>query len=293
MRIFLRVAELASFTRAAEGLGLPKATVSQAVQQLEQWTGTRLLQRTTRKVNLTQDGAVFYERCRDLVADLEEVEGMFRGAAGLRGRLRLDMPVRLALHAVLPRLPEFLRRHPQLELEISSTDRRVDVIQEGFDCVVRVGHPGESSLVVQRLGDMDVLNCASPAYLESYGTPRTLEDLAQHRLIHYSASLGSRPLGFEYATEDGYATVAMQGAVTVNHSEAYLALCLAGLGLIQVPRQGVETYLQRGELVEVLPQLRSEPMPISLIYPVRRNLSRRVKVLLDWLQQILSDYLKN
>ena len=196
MHIFTRVAELASFTQAADALGLPKASVSTAVQQLEAELGTRLLHRTTRRVALTQDGQVFYERCKDLLADVDELQTMFQqqeGAQALRGRVRLDMSTGLARQAVIPRLPELLRAHPLLELEISSTERRVDLVREGFDCVLRAGQVVDTSLIARPLGAMRMVNCASPAYLQAHGTPQTLADLAAHRLVHYASTLGARP----------------------------------------------------------------------------------------------------
>src|SRR5579859_3609908 len=166
MQLFVRIAELGSFSRAAEDRGLPKASASAAVQQLESALGTRLLHRTTRRVELTQDGRAFYERARDLLTDLDELESMFRPAArGLRGRLRVDMPTGSARNYVIPRLPEFLAAHPELELELSSTDRRVDPVREGFDCVLRVGSVGDVNLIARPLGQFQVITCASPAYL--------------------------------------------------------------------------------------------------------------------------------
>ena len=194
MRIFARVAELASFTRAAEDLGLPKASVSTAVQRLETHLGTRLLHRTTRRVELTQDGQLFYDRGRELLSDMDELQSMFRRSAeSLRGRLRVDMPTGTARNFIIPRLPEFLDAHPHLEIELSSTDRRVDPVREGFDCVLRVGTLGDSNLIARPLGAHRIVNCASPAYLQRYGTPRTLDDLAAHRLIHYVTTFGAKP----------------------------------------------------------------------------------------------------
>lgn len=285
MRIFLRVAELSSFTGAAESLGLPKATVSQAVQQLEALAGTRLLHRTTRRVSVTLDGQAFYERCRDLVADLEE---MFRAGAELAGRLRVDMPTGYARRLILPRLPEFLELHPRLELEISTTDRRVDAIAEGFDCVLRVGFSPEPGLVHRQIGQLEVINCVSPAYQGRHGLPRQLADLDQHRLVHYSPVLGGRSGGFEYFDGESYRLLPMEGAVTVNSSDAYQMACLSGLGIIQVPRVGVRDLLEDGSLLEVLPELKAEPMPIALLYPHRRNLSRRVKAFLDWAEELVT-----
>lgn len=292
MHVFVRVAELASFTRAADSLGLPKASASTAVQQLENLLGTRLLHRTTRKVQTTQDGQAFYERCKDLLADMDELQGMFQQAPqSLRGRLRVDMPSGMAHSVVIPRLPEFLALHPQLELELSSADRRVDLVREGFDCVVRVGNLGDSALIARPLGQFRVANCASPGYLQRHGVPRSLEDLASHRLVHYVTSLGGRPDGWEYWDGAAYRILPMAGVLTVNNVEAYRTACLTGLGLIQAPLIGLQPYLERGELVEVLPQLCAEPMPVSLLYANRRNLPRRVQVFMQWMAEVLQPHL--
>jgi DNA-binding transcriptional LysR family regulator len=293
MRMFMRVAELASFTQAADSLGLPKSSVSTALQRLEAELATQLLHRTTRRVRLTADGQQFYERCRDLLADLDDVQRMFqRSDASLNGRLRVDMPGGLARYLVIPALPAFMAAHPQLQLELSSTDRRVDLVREGFDCVVRVGTVADSSLVARPLGAFDMLNCASPAYLQAHGTPQTLDALAGHRLIHYASTFGGAADGWEYRGEDGrYRDVPMAGALVVNNAEAYQAACLAGLGLIQAPASGLRALLDSGALIEVLPQYRAEPMPVTLLYPQRRNLSRRVRAFMDWLEQTLRPFL--
>lgn len=291
MRAFVRVAELASFTRAAESLGQPKASVSLLVQQLENQLGARLLHRTTRRVSLTQDGQACYERCKDLLADAEEIEAMFQlDASQLRGRLRVDMNQAVARDLVLPRLAEFLLAHPQLELELSCTDHRVDLIREGFDCVVRVGGQVDPGLIARPLGQMEQINCASPAYLQRYGTPHSLADLAEHRLVHYVPTLGARADGWEYMEDGEPRSLDMPGALTVNSTDAYSQACLAGLGLIQVPRVGVLPYLADGRLLEVLPEYRAAPMPVFLLYPHRRNLSKRVQVFMDWLAGLVRPY---
>lgn len=292
MQIFLRVAELASFTRAADSLGIPKATASTAVQQLEASLGTRLLHRTTRKVQMTQDGQAFYERARDLLADVDELQSMFqRGAKSLRGRLRVDMSSGMALHFIIERLPEFLDAHPLIELELSSTDRLVDLVREGFDCVVRVGTLGDSSLIARPLGVFRIINCASAGYIEQHGMPQSLDDLKNHRLIHYVSTLGSRSPGWEYPDSNGYASLPMAGVLTVNSSEAYRAACVAGLGLIQAPAAGLQPLIDRGVLVEVLPDHPAEPMPVSLLYAHRRHLPRRAQEFMNWITQTLAPYL--
>lgn len=291
LQIFIRVAELSSFTRAADSLGLPKASVSSAVQQLEGQLATQLLHRTTRKVQLTQDGQVFYERGKDLLADMDELESLFQqDSSGLTGRLRVDMPHNLGRNLIIPRLPEFLRQHPQLHVELSSTDRRVDVIREGFDCVIRAGKLHDSSLIARQLGTLTLINCVSPEYLARYGTPETLEDLSRHQLIHYVPTLGAKSTGFEYILEGELKCLEMPGNITVNNADAYTAACLAGLGIIQVPIIGARTYLDNGQMVQILNAYATEPIPVSVIYPNRRNLSRRVRAFIEWISSMSREY---
>ncbi len=290
LQVFVRVAELASFTQAAQSLGLPKASASTAVQRLEASLGTRLFHRTTRRVQLTQDGQACYERCKDLLADLDDMQTMFQPAAsGLRGRLRVDMPIRVAQDLVVPRLPEFLTAHPGLEVELSSTDRRVDLVREGFDCVLRVGPLTDSSLVARPLGALEMANLASAAYLAEFGVPRTLEDLARHRLVQYVTTLGQRCPGFEWRDETGQTRfLPMPGALTVCDSNSYAAACLAGLGITQVPRHGTEQEVLDGRLVEILPEFRPAPMPVHLLYAHRRQLPRRVQAFMQWLSELMA-----
>jgi DNA-binding transcriptional LysR family regulator len=295
MRVFLRVAELSSFTAAASSLAMPKASVSTAVQQLEAWLGTRLFHRTTRRVTLTQDGQLLFERAQELVHGLDDVSTLFRGEGeALRGRIRMDMPVGAARDVIIPALPELLATHPELELELSSTDRFVDLVREGFDCVLRVGSRGDASAIVRTIGHYRVISCASREYLARHGTPGSPAELAGHHLVHYASSFGSPPDGFEYVEPDTgrVESIPLPGAITVNNSAAYSAACLAGLGIIQVPDVGVQPWLERGELVEILPGYRPAPLPVSLLYPDRRHLPRRVRVVMDWMAERLRPHLQ-
>lgn len=287
LRVFVKVAELASFTRAAEHLGMPKARASQRVQALEAELGVRLLQRTTRTVRPTSDGEQLLPRAKQLVADAEELGTLFSGNRALRGTVRLDMPIGFARDHVIPRLPDLLALHPQLEIQVSATDRRVDVVREGFDCVLSIGKLVPSELTALRLGEVTVTNCASPVYLNRHGTPAVLADLDDHLLVHYSLRFGTDAPLFEYRTEHGYATRAMRSVITVNSGDAYSAACLAGLGIIQVPRTGVAARLAAGTLVEILPDLASEPMPVQLVHPHGRNVPRRVRVVMTWLGTVI------
>jgi DNA-binding transcriptional LysR family regulator len=288
LRTFVRVTEMSSFTLASESLGLPRSSVSEQVQALEALVGTRLLQRTTRKVQATQDGLVLYERSKDLLSHMDEIEGLFRqDASALVGRIRVDMPNILARRVVMPRLPEFMMQHPNLELEISTTDRRVDLLSEGFDCVVRVGAQPDQSVVARHLCDFVMANCASPAYLERYGVPEGLDDLARHRLVHYVSVLGSRSEGFVYEVDGQVQRVPMAGSVTTNNSDGYESACLSGFGLIQAPIIGMRPYLLSGELVAVLPQFTAPAMEVSLLYARQRHLPLRVRAFMDWLGEVI------
>ncbi|WP_455947608.1 LysR family transcriptional regulator [Lelliottia jeotgali] len=288
LRCFLRVAELGSFTGAADSLGLPKASVSLAVQRLEAEVGVQLLHRTTRRVQLTADGAQFQTRAHDLLHDMDDLQGMFRvDTSQLKGRLRVDMSSGLARQLVIPQLPDFLAQHPGVEIELSGTDRRVDLIREGFDCVLRVGPLDDNTLVARPLGQLRIINCASPAYLAARGTPATLDDLASHALVHYVGTLGQRSPGFEYHDGEAYRSLPMGGAVTVNSGDGYTAAALAGLGIIQVPLLGARPALTAGTLVEILPGLQAEPMPVTLLYAQRRHLPRRVAAFMDWAAAVI------
>lgn len=290
LAIFIRIAEMGSFTHAAESLGIQKGRASNVVRQMEAELGVRLLHRSTRTVQLSEDGRSFYTRARALLADAEDLGSMFTARdAPLRGRLRIDLPTEFARTTVMPALPAFLERYPGIELEISSTDRRVDLVQEGIDCVLRVGAIVDDTLVARSFGKLPMVNAASPAYLAQRGIPRALDDLLGqgHRMVHYTPTLGTRPFGWEYPDGDGFATLALPGAVSVNNVQAYHGAGLAGLGLIQAGLNSLRPYLANGELIEVLPDMRPAPLPVSIVVAHRQNLSRRVRVFIEWLEQVL------
>lgn len=292
LQVFARVAELGSFSRAAEQLGLAKGRVSAVVQHLEVQLGARLLHRTTRQVRLTPDGEAFLERGKELLADAEQLQAMFQpAAAGLRGRVRIDLPNTFARDLIIPRLPEFLSAHPLLEVGISATDQRVDLVREGFDCVLRIGALSDSDLVARPLGALRMTNVASPAYLRTHGTPKTLADLAQHRVVHYAARLGTRGAGWEYEDGGTLRLLPMKTTVVVNSTDAYQAACLAGLGLIQAPARGTRPLVQEGRLIEVLPNYTPPPMPVTLLYPHRKQVAPRVQAVLQWIEEVVREAL--
>ncbi|HEY9107613.1 MAG TPA: LysR family transcriptional regulator [Roseateles sp.] len=288
LRVFLRVAELAHFSRAADELGLPKGRVSQVIRELEARLGTRLFQRTTRRVSLTPDGELLAERAQSLLADAGEIEALFQQDAQLTGRLRVDLPVRLALDTVLPALPAFLAAHPGLAVELSCTDRRVDLVDEGFDCVLRVGAVHDPMLVARPLGQMSMVNVASPGYLAAHGTPATPDELlsAGHVLVHYSQTWADRRPRFDWVDATGQEhTLTLPSRVTVNNTDAYQAAAVAGAGIAQFPLQGVRHLLADGRLVRVLEGFDAAPLPVRLVTSQRRHTPRRVRVFMDWLAE--------
>jgi DNA-binding transcriptional LysR family regulator len=291
--LFTKVVEMASFTRAAESTGTQKGRVSAVIRELEQSVGVALLHRTTRSVQLTEDGRLFYSRALDLLAEAEELQNMFASnGAPVRGKLRIDMPTELAKSIVIPALPEFLSAHPAVELELSSTDRSVNLVQEGFDCVIRLGPIIDETLVARKLGQLRMINAASPSYLKRFGTPRTLKDLVEqgHQIVHYTRSLGSKPTGWEYPNGEGYALLALPGAVQVNSVQTYHEAGLAGIGLIQAGYSALAPYIECGALVEILPDKPPEPLAAFVVVAHRRNLSPRVRTFIRWLESILAPY---
>lgn len=283
MRLFVRIVELGSFTKAAEDLDLPRATVTHAMQQLEKRLGASLLLRTTRSVKVTLDGEAYYQRCLRLLADLEDTESAFRQSrASPKGKLRVDLQGSLAMHFLLPHIGEFCARYPELELDIGMGDRLVDLVREGVDCVLRGGEPADSSLVARRVAENPQVTCASAAYFERYGVPKTLESLKDHRAVNYVSSRTGRRLPFEFMVGGEVRTVYITGTVAVRQADAYHACCRAGLGLIQIPRYSIVSELADGRLREVLEDFRPAPMPVSILYPHSRQLAPRVRVFIDW-----------
>ncbi|MEO6919479.1 MAG: LysR family transcriptional regulator [Collimonas sp.] len=289
MEVFSRVAELGSFSRAAEQLNLPAATVTNAVQALEKHLAVRLLHRTTRKVTLTDEGITYLDRCAQLLAEFEDVDALFQhDQLQPRGVVRVDLPERLAHMVVIPALPEFFVLYPQLRLKLSATDRFVDLIGEAVDCVVRVGALSDSSLIARRIGSMAQINCGARSYLERNGRPQTLGDLQHHMVVNYFSSRTGRDLGWEYMVDGEPHFLKLPGLISVASSDAYLASCRAGLGLIQAPRFGLEDLLESGEMEEVLPDFKPPPLPVSVVYAHNKHLSARVRVFVDWIAKLLA-----
>ncbi len=289
MRVFVQVAELGGFSRAAERLEMPAASVTTTVQALERELGVRLLQRTTRRVEVTREGEQYLERCRQVLVGVEDAQGLFLGPQRLpRGTIGISLPERLARQWVIPALPALMAAYPDIQLRLDATDRFVDLLEQGIDCAVRVGQLAESSLAVRPLGGMVQVNCAAPAYLARHGTPQRPAELAAHRVVRYHANHLGRDLAWEYVADGEVHRLKLPGPVAVSSSDAYLACGLAGLGLIQLPRHGVEDLLASGALVEVMPQYPPPTLPVAIVYAGRPALlPPRVRVVVDWLAGVL------
>lgn len=282
MRLFVRIVERGNFASAAKDLRVPRATVTRAIQQLEMHLGARLLERTTRAVRPTDDGSVYYGHCVRLLADLDEVESAFR-ASEPRGCLSVDMQGTLARFFVLPALPEFLHQHPAIDIRLSETDRMVDLVEEGVDCVLRAGILPDSSLIGRKVAESQQLTLGSPEYLDRFGVPSSFDDLTGHRMVAYVASATGHPYPLDFDVDGVVREVLLQYDISVRGAEIYTAAGVAGMGLIQVPRYRVQHQIDTGELVPVLEHNPPSPMPISVLYPGQRNISRRTRVFADWL----------
>lgn len=283
LKTFARVAETRSFTKAGASLGVSRATVSGAIRELEEHLGARLLHRTTRSVNLTPEGRLYYEHAQEILARLELSDQLFAARTPrISGRLSIDVPTRIARRVIIPALPTLLAQHPKLEVHLGASDRAINLVEHGVDAVVRVGPREDSSFIVQPLGSLAQVNCASPRYLASFGQPTRLEDLARHRAVSY----GQPRLGgttWEYLDGDTERSVPIPCAVSVDNAETYIAAGLAGLGMIQIPAYDVHHHFESGALVEVLSQHVPAPLPIALLYPSRRQVPARLRIFADWL----------
>ncbi len=284
MRTFIRIVDTHSFTRAAQSLDMPRATATTIVQNLEALLGTALLVRTTRRLSLTPEGAAYYERCSQILADIDEMEASLRHATDhLSGRLRVEMPAAVATALVLPALDDFHERFPNIDLAIGVSNRPVDLVGEAVDCSIQLGELPDSGLAARRLGTLEHVTCASPEYLERYGMPGDLDDLAKHVAVNCMSPHNGRAVDFDFEVGDTALNVKVNGFVKVSDEQAYLTCGLQGLGLIQPARIAAQPYLDAGQLREVLPQWKPTPMAVSVAYVKNRQVSPRVRAFVDWL----------
>jgi LysR family transcriptional regulator for bpeEF and oprC len=291
MQVFVRIVEANSYTKAAETLDLPRAALTATINKLEAFLGTKLLQRTTRRLSLTPDGADYFRKCLEILQAVEDAEGTFRGqnTSKPKGKLRVELPGAVGRNVVMPRIAGFCRDHPDIDLVVSLSERVSDLTEEGLDCSLRVGELQDSAMIGRRLGNMGFLTCAAPAYLAEYGTPRTLDELREHRgVMHFSGRTG-RPFDWDFMRGGSATIVEMRGAIAVTDPDAYISCALQGMGLIQAARYQVRHHLASGALVEVLADMPPAPMPISLLYPQGRMASPRLGVFAAWLALLFRD----
>ncbi|WXL25865.1 LysR substrate-binding domain-containing protein [Ectopseudomonas mendocina] len=291
MQAFARVVETGSFTKAAESLHMSKTSVTQLVQQLEARLRVRLLNRTTRKVNVTADGAAYYERVIRLLDDLDDAETSLSYAATQpRGRLRIDVPSPLARLVLIPALPEFYARYPDIQLDMGVSDRVVDIISENVDCVIRGGEIREQSMVARQVGSLQLGVYAAPAYLQRSGIPAHPGEVehGSHRVVNFVSSRTRQPMFYRLSRAGEQLSLQGRQALTVDDGNAYIAACVAGLGIAALPDYMARSHLDNGELVQLFTDWSLEPMPLYLAYPPNRHVSAKLRVFIDWVVALLS-----
>ncbi|EJE52591.1 transcriptional regulator [Acidovorax sp. CF316] len=289
MRIFVRVVEAGTFTRAADSLSLPKATVTKHVQALEERLRVKLLNRTTRRVTVTADGAAYYERTIRLLTDLDDIEASMTNArSNPRGRLRVDVGTSMAQLLILPNLAEFHARYPDIQVDLGVSDRMVDLISDNVDCVIRGGELTDQSLVARRIGNLEFITVASPHYLAKHGTPvHPLEIEEKHAIVVYFSPQTGRHYPLEFRKGDESVDITGPYQVSVNESNAYVTATVSGLGIGQVTSFQATRHLETGALVRLLPEWTQPLLPIYVVYPPNRHLSAKVRAFVDWTAELV------
>jgi DNA-binding transcriptional LysR family regulator len=293
MQAFARVVEAGSFTKAAQTLHMSKTTVTQLVQQLEARLRVRLLNRTTRKVNVTADGAIYYERVLRLLADMEDAEGSLSGASTApSGHLRIDVPSPLARLVLIPALPAFHARYPDIQIDMGVSDRMVDLIGEKVDCVIRGGDITDLSLKARRIGELQTGVYAAPGYLAQAGMPRHPRELEEdhHRIVGFMGASTNKLLTCPMSRGDEYIDIRGRTILAVDDGNAYLAAGLAGLGALWLLDYMVGEHLARGELVRLFDDWQIAPMPLTLAYAPNRHVSARLRVFIDWVVELMAGH---
>jgi len=288
MAAYVQVVEAGSFVRAAEKLGASTSSTSRLIADLEAHLGARLLNRTTRKLSLTETGQAYYERCVQLLADIGEAESAAGAAAAVpTGKLKLTCPYNLLAQPIGPALAEFNRRHPQVGFDVSVADRVIDLVDEGFDLAVRIGAPGGEQLVARRLGSTQLVICAAPAYLQQHGAPTAPADLAAHRVLTYAYV--ATPYQWRLIDGDGRPhEVRVAGPLHANSGELLVAAAVAGMGVIFEPDFVVGPHLAAGRLQRLLPQFSGPRLDVWAVYPSRRHLSAKVRAFVAYLAEVFA-----
>lgn len=291
MRAFIRVVETGNFTRAADTLAMPKATITNLIQGLEAHLRTKLLNRTTRRVMVTTDGALYYERASQIVSELEELDGSLSNSQSLpSGRLRVEMAGAFADTIVVPALCDFYLKYPDIRIDLGVSDRTVDYLAENVDCALRAGTLADQSLIARRVSEIEMVTCASPRYIEKFGMPAHPQELeSSHYGISYFRAQTGRTIPFEFKNGNEAIEINPRYLVSVNDGRTFMSALTTGLGVGQTLRFMARSALARGELVQVLPEWKRDPLPLYVVYPPNRHLSNKVRVFVDWMVKLLAD----
>ncbi len=294
MRAFTRVVETGSFTRAADSLNMPIATLSKLVKALEAHLGVRLLQRTTRRVTPTPEGQDYYEKARRVLIDIEDIDTSFNAVKQQpHGHLRIDVGGSTARDVLIPVLPDFMRRYPDIRIDLGVADRPVDLISGNVDCVIRGGALGDSSLIARHIGNAEMVTCATPGYLKQHGIPAYPEELRNgHKLVSYLSPANGRAVPFRFTHDDEVREINLRHHIGVNESNAHLAAAVAGMGIIQTFRYSVGAMLEAGTLVEILVKWRPPDYPFYVVYPQNRHVTQRLRVFIAWLAEVFPEAVK-
>lgn len=293
MRIFARVVEAGTFTLAADTLQLPKATVTKHVQALEDRLKVKLLNRTTRRVTVTTDGAAYYDRAVRVLADFDDLEAsMSQVRATPRGHLRVDVGTSIARLLIIPHLADFQSRYPDIQIDLGVSDRPVDLIGDNVDCVIRGGELSDQSLVARRVGNLEFVTVASPDYLRRHGTPTHPHDLGEpekgHNSVLYFARVSARRYPLEFKRGDEYIEIGAPSKLAVNESNAYTSVLLAGHGVGQITTFQAHPHIEKGELVRLMPEWTQMPLPVYVVYPPNSHLSAKVRAFVDWVVELFA-----
>lgn len=292
MEVFVQVVETGGFNRAAENLKLPKATVTTLIQSLETSLSVKLLNRTTRHVSVTSDGAAYYERCLQILSDVRDAEeSLIQNRLNPSGRLRVDAPTGLASDVIIPALPDFFALYPDIRLELGCSDRPVDLVEEGVDCAIRGGRRlADSRLIARRVGTMNYVTCASPTYLKLHGRPTHPDELAHHRCVNYFSSRGGKPFDWYFTRGVESVQVALSSHIALSDSYAYTSAGLSGLGIVQMANFLMTPFIEDGRLIPILEDWTNEPLPIHVVYLQNRHLSAKVRVFVEWVADLFSNH---
>ena len=287
MRIFVMVVDQGSFAKAAYSLQMHRPNVTREIKNLESYLNVRLLHRTTRRQTLTDDGAVFHDRCLQILNAVDETKDLFSQAGAVpKGKLRVDLPVTLGKAIIIPALHEFADRYPAIELIVGAGDQAVDLVAEGVDCAVRIGKLKDSSLIAKQIGELKMITCASRDYLTRHGKPATLEDLDHHRAVNYFLGKERRVLEWEFKKGQRTIPITVRSGLQVNDSDALVAGALAGFGLLQAIEITVRDHLRNGSLVAVLEDFPPASKSIWVLYPHRQNLPTQVRAFVEWVSEL-------